>query len=178
MQVKSNSDSASPLDLAGTSGCAAYQFRRTSRAVAKLYDAAIAPSGLRSTQFATLTAIAKLQPVSMSRVAEILVIDATTMTRSLKLLQKDGLIEIAPRGEKRQRLLTLTSKATKALALALPLWRQSQARFLASVGGQWQELRDQLERAAGVAVSLEYTDNIKDRDKRPARKKDSDQVRK
>src|SRR5215813_1772709 len=119
MQVKPDPPLPSPLpDLTGTSGCAAYQFRRTSRAVAKLYDAALAPSGLRSTQFAILTAIAKLQPVSISRVAEILLIDATTMTRSLKLLEKDGLIEIAPRGERRQRLLTLTSKATKALALA------------------------------------------------------------
>lgn len=171
MQVKPNSDCGSPLELAGTSGCAAYQFRRTSRAVAKLYDAAIAPSGLRSTQFAILTAIAKLQPVSMSRVAEILVIDATTMTRSLKLLQKDGLIEIAPRGERRQRLLTLTSKAAKALALAVPLWRQAQARFLASIGGKWQELRDELENAAEVAVSLENADNIKDTDDEPARKK-------
>lgn len=170
MQVKSNSDSGSPLDLAGTSGCAAYQFRRTSRAVAKLYDAALAPSGLRSTQFAILTAIAKLQPVSISRVAEILLIDATTMTRSLKLLEKDGLIEIAPRGERRQRLLTLTSKATKALALAVPLWQKAQARFLARLGGKWQALRDELEHAAEVAVSLEDTDNIKNMADQPARK--------
>lgn len=162
MQVKSNSDSGSPLDLAGTSACAAYQFRRTSRAVAKLYDAAIAPSGLRSTQFAILTAIAKLQPVAMSRVAEVLVIDATTMTRSLKLLQKDGLIDIAPRGERRQRLLTLTSKATKALALAVPLWREAQARYLSSLGGTWQEFRNELERAAEVAISLDATDNTRD----------------
>src|SRR5262252_8306398 len=134
MQVKSNSDSGSPLDLAGSSGCAAYQFRRTSRAVAKLYDAALAPSGIRSTQFAILTAIAKLQPVAMSRVGEILVIDPATITRSLKLLQKDGLVEIAPRGLRRQRLLTLTLKSQKALGLAVPLWREAQARFLAGLG--------------------------------------------
>src|SRR5215471_333467 len=158
MQVKSNSDSGSPLDLAGTSGCAAYQFRRTSRAVARLYDAALAPSGLRSTQFAILTAIAKLQPVAMSRVGEILVIDPATMTRSLKLLQKDGLVEIAPRGVRRERLLTLTLKAQKALAIAVPLWREAQARFLASLGREWKEFRDQLEHAAEVAVSLETAD--------------------
>jgi DNA-binding MarR family transcriptional regulator len=158
MQVKPDYGPDPPLDLAGTSACAAYQFRRTSRAVAKLYDAAIAPSGIRSTQFAILTAIAKLQPVSMSRVADILVIDATTMTRSLKLLQKDGLIKIAPRGERRQRLLTLTSKAKKALAVAVPLWRKAQERFLASLGGKWSELRDELEHAADVAVSLEAAD--------------------
>jgi DNA-binding MarR family transcriptional regulator len=162
MQVKPNS-ALSPLpDLTGTSGCAAYQFRRTSRAVARLYDAAIAPSGIRSTQFAILTAIAKLQPVSMSRIGEILVIDAATMTRSLRLLQKNGLIEIAPRGARRQRLLTLTLKAEKALAVAVPLWREAQSRFLASLGRKWREFRDQLEQAAEVAVSLEAADAARD----------------
>ena len=164
MQVKSDSHSGSEPDLSGTSACAAYQFRRTSRAVARLYDAAIAPSGLRSTQFAILTAIAKLQPISMSRVGEILVIEPATMTRSLRLLQKDGLIEIAPRGVQRQRLLTLTLKAEKALAVAVPLWREAQARFLGSLGRHWKEFQDELEHATEVAVSLEAADSKKDTD--------------
>src|SRR5215510_6612957 len=152
MQVKPEPGFGSLPDLSGTSACAAYQFRRTSRAVARLYDAAIAPSGLRSTQFAILTAIAKLQPIAMSRVGEILVIEPATMTRSLKLLQKDGLVEIAPRGVRRQRLLTLTSKAQKALVIAVPLWREAQTRFLASLGREWSGFRDQLEHAAEIAV--------------------------
>jgi Transcriptional regulators len=162
MQVKPDLGFGSLPDLSGTSGCAAYQFRRTSRAVARLYDAALAPSGIRSTQFAILTAIAKLQPISMSRVGEILVIDAATVTRSLRLLETDGLIAIAPRGVRRQRLLTLTLKAEKALALAVPLWREAQARFLSTLGGEWKEIRNQLEQAAKTAVSLEAADTTRD----------------
>jgi len=163
MQVKPIPPFSDLPDLSGTSSCAAYQFRRTSRAVARLYDTAIASSGLRSTQFAILTAIAKLQPVPISRVAAILMIDTTTMTRSLRLLQKDGLIEIAPRGVRRQRLLTLTSKAEKALAVAVPLWRNAQARFLASLGAKpWKEFQDELEHAAEVAATLENTDAAKE----------------
>src|SRR5262249_52398187 len=158
MQVKPEPGFGSLPDLSGTSACAAYQFRRTSRAVARLYDAAIAPSGLRSTQFAILTAIAKLQPVSMSHIGEILVIDPATITRSVRLLKNDGLLEIAPRGLQRRRLLTLTLKAVKALAIAVPLWREAQTRFIASLGGTWRELQDQLEHAAEVAVSLEAAD--------------------
>jgi len=175
MQVKPDLAGLPFLDLSGTSGCAAYQFRRTSRAVARLYDAALAPSGIRSTQFAILTAIAKLEPVPISRVAEILVIDLTTMTRSLKLLQKEGLIQIAPRGLRRQRLLTLTLQAEKALAAAVPLWREMQARFLAELGKKWQGFRDELEHAAAVAISLEAADSARDKPKtakksRPSRK--------
>jgi DNA-binding MarR family transcriptional regulator len=163
MQVKSDLPDLRFADLSGTSGCAAYQFRRTSRAVARLYDAALAPSGIRSTQFALLTAIAKLEPVAISRVAEILVIDLATMTRSLKLLQTEGLVQIAPRGVRRQRLLTLTSKAEKALVAAVPLWRAMQARFLAELGGKWPEFREALEHAASVAVALETADSPGDK---------------
>jgi DNA-binding MarR family transcriptional regulator len=98
----------------------------------------------------------------MSRVGEILVIDAATVTRSLRLLETDGLIAIAPRGVRRQRLLTLTLKAEKALALAVPLWREAQARFLSTLGGEWKEIRNQLEQAAKTAVSLEAADTTRD----------------
>jgi len=98
----------------------------------------------------------------MSRVGEILVIDPATITRSVRLLQNDGLLEIAPRGLRRQRLLTLTLKAEKALAIAVPLWREAQARFIASLGGKWKEFQDGLEHAAEVAVSLEVADTAAD----------------
>src|SRR4029077_6411788 len=96
------------LDLHGTGTCAALNFRRTARAVTRLYDLALAPSGIRATQMAILTAVAKFQPVPMSRIGEILVLDQTPLTRSLRLLQKQGFLEIAPRSVKRQRFLTLT----------------------------------------------------------------------
>src|SRR5437868_10219697 len=80
MQVKGGATDS--LDLSGTGSCAAFNFRRTARAVARLYDLGLEPSGLRATQFAILTAIAKFQPVSISRIGEILVLDQTTLTRS------------------------------------------------------------------------------------------------
>jgi len=67
-----------PLDLSGTGYCASFNFRRVSRAVTALFDDALQESGLRSTQFAILTAVAKTQPVSISTISSILVIDATT----------------------------------------------------------------------------------------------------
>jgi DNA-binding MarR family transcriptional regulator len=156
MQVKHGSTVT--LDLGGTGSCAAFNFRRTARAVTRLYDLALAPSGLRATQFAILTAIAKYQPVAISRIGELLVLDQTTLTRSLHLLQKQGQLEISPRSTRRQRFLTLTDEGVKALAVAIPLWRDIQARFLADmVGKGWTLLRDELRRLAGAALDLEAT---------------------
>jgi len=143
MQVKGGATNS--LDLSGTGSCAAFNFRRTARAVTRLYDLGLEPSGL-----------AKFQPVSISRIGEILVLDQTTLTRSLRLLEKQRYLEISPRSVRRQRFLTLTDAGVNVLAIAVPLWRRVQAKFLAEMGGDtWSRLRNELERLAGMAVQLE-----------------------
>jgi DNA-binding MarR family transcriptional regulator len=145
-----------PLDLTGTGYCGSFNFRRTARAVTRLYDAALQESGIRSTQFAILVAIAKDQPVSIGALAEALVIDSTTLTRSVQLLKKEGLIAISDRAAKRQRFLTITSKGEHTLARSLPAWQRAHKRFVATIGsGYWLELRSELERLADVVVNLE-----------------------
>ncbi len=145
-----------PLDLTGTGYCASFNFRRVSRAVTALFDTALQESGLRSTQFAILIAIAKAQPVSITAISNVLVIDATTLTRSLNLLRKLGLVAISPRGAMRQRFLNLTAEGEKALARAIPLWRNIQQRFVAQIGAdQWRTLRAQLDDLSKLAVSME-----------------------
>jgi len=151
--MKKNS---TPLDLNGTGYCASFNFRRTARAVTRLYDLALKESGIRSTQFAILVGIAKSQPVSIGKLGDLLVLDATTLTRSLRLLQKEGLIAISNRAAKRQRFLALTAKGVHSLARAVPAWRKAQEQFVRTVGPEyWFTLRRELERLAHVALDLE-----------------------
>ena len=147
---------SSKLDLTGTGYCASFNFRRTARAVTQLYDLALQKSGLRSTQFAILVGLRKTQPVSISALAEVLTIDQTTLTRSLRLLEKERLITISERSTMRQRFLAVTPKGERALARCLPLWRKAHKEFVAVIGaGYWADLRNELERLAHVAVRLE-----------------------
>src|SRR5271169_3436147 len=103
------------LDLTGTGYCASFNFRRTARAVTRLYDTAMQESGIRSTQFAILVAIAKNQPIAIGALGDILVIDKTTLTRSLKLLKEEGLITASGRSTMRRRFLKMTPKGRRAL---------------------------------------------------------------
>jgi DNA-binding MarR family transcriptional regulator len=145
-----------PLDLHGTGYCASFNLRKTSRAVTRLYDAALQETGIRSTQFAILVGIAKEQPVAIGALADVLVMDGTTLTRSLRLLQKEGLIAISSRAAMRQRFLTVTAKGESVLTRSLPAWRKAQERFVAAVGSEyWLDLRNELERLAHLAVELE-----------------------
>ena len=153
-----NAPASPPLDLHGTGYCASFNFRRTARAVTKLYDEALQPAGIRSTQFAILVGVRKEQPVAIGKLGEILVIDRTTLTRSLQLLQREGLLTVSKRGEKRQRFVSVTPKGDAVLARAVPVWREMQARFVNAIGDSyWQDLRGELERLAGVAGRLEAT---------------------
>jgi DNA-binding MarR family transcriptional regulator len=146
------------LDLAGTGYCASLNFRRTSRTVTRMYDAAMQESGVRSTQFAILVAIAKLQPVAMGTLADVLMLDSSTLTRSLRLLQKEGMIEKSKRAEMRQRFLKLTRSGEKALQRSLPLWRAAHAKFVATVGAEyWLKLRNELESIAKSAMKSELS---------------------
>jgi DNA-binding MarR family transcriptional regulator len=148
--------SLAQLDLNGTGYCASLNFRRTARAITRLYDLAFQGTGIRSTQFTILIAIAKAQPVSISTLGEILVIDSTTLTRSLAKLHKQGFLTISKRAERRQRFVTLTHGGVKALEDSLPGWRAAQERFVKTVGADfWLGFRSELERLAHVAVDLE-----------------------
>ncbi len=143
------------LDLNGTGFCASLNFRRASRAVTRMYDTAMQESGVRSTQFAILVGIAKKQPISMSSLANILGLDRTTLTRSLRLLHKEKMIAISHRSEMRQKFLELTPVGEKALERSLPLWRAAHANFVATVGAAyWLKLRSDLEGLATATMSM------------------------
>jgi DNA-binding MarR family transcriptional regulator len=149
----------SKLDLTGTGYCASLNFRRTARAVTRMYDAAMQESGVRSTQFALLVAIAKIQPVAMGTLSEALSIDRTTLTRSLRLLQKERLVTVSKRSEMRQRFLELTLAGEKALQRSLPLWREAHAKFVAALGPDyWLAMRSELERLARLVPGIEMND--------------------
>jgi DNA-binding MarR family transcriptional regulator len=146
----------SDLNLNGTGSCASFNFRRATRAVTRLYDQAFEPFGIRSTQFTILVGIAKTQPTSISALADLLNIDRTTLTRSLRLLKKQRLLSVSERSTKRQRFLSLTPEGERTLADSLPAWREAQARFVEAIGNDyWATFRGELEKIAHVALGLE-----------------------
>jgi len=146
----------SQLDFHGTGYCASLNFRRTARAITQLFDRELLRAGTRSTQFTMLVAIAKIQPTAIRTLSCVLLIDPTTLTRTLRLMQDDGLIRISKRSSKRQRFVSLTPQGEQALAKTLPVWRQIQRRFVDAVGSDyWMNFRNDLEKLAHVALDLE-----------------------
>jgi DNA-binding MarR family transcriptional regulator len=114
--------------------CVATKLRQATRAITQHYDEAMADAGLRSTQFTLLVALAQAPLVPLSKLAEALVMDRTTLTRNLAPLLRDGLAAEHAAGDRRVRAFTLTAKGKKLLEHAMPGWRKAQARLQRALG--------------------------------------------
>jgi len=140
------------LSLTGTGLCVCFQLRKASRAITKLYDAALQPSGIRSTQFALLVAVAKKTPISISALGDLLVIDATTLSRSLRKLEQTGYIKMIEGEDGRERLVRITTKGWAVLQESLPYWKKIQTEVVSALAKpDWNEIQKSLNRLKEVA---------------------------
>ena len=140
-------------DRGRLSPCVCNTLRMVTRVVTQLYDDCLRPSGLRVTQFSVLAAIARLGEASLKQLEDELAIDQTTLTRSLSLLERSGVIERASHPDGRIKAMRLTSKGRRALEVARPLWAKAQGKVLRELGTKaWTDAQRQLTRLHHVAV--------------------------
>jgi DNA-binding MarR family transcriptional regulator len=121
-------------DLGRLSPCVCNTLRMVTRAVTQLYDDGLRPSGLRVTQFSILPTIGRICEANLKQLEDTLAIDQTTLTRSLNLLERDGVVERASHPDARIRAMKLTSKGRRALEAASPLWARAQDKVLRELG--------------------------------------------
>jgi DNA-binding MarR family transcriptional regulator len=125
--------------------CTANSLRRASRQVSAAFDEAIAETGLRGTQFTLLTALAIGKEMPLTRLAEVLSLDRTTLTRNLAPLERDKLVESRATPDGRVRKVALTERGQQLLLRALPRWEAAQRRLVDSLGERkWKELMSTL----------------------------------
>ena len=123
------------------------------RAVTQLYDDVLRPSGVRVTQFTILATIGRMREANLKQLEDTLAIDQTTLTRSLNLLERDGLIERSPHPDGRVKAMRLASKGARVLEIARPLWAQAQDQVLRELGRQrWADAQRRLAHLLHLAV--------------------------
>jgi DNA-binding MarR family transcriptional regulator len=96
------------------------------RAVSRVYDEALAPFGLRTTQYSILARLDADGPATVGRLAARLVMDRTTLAREARPLVAAGLAAEEPGADRRQRILSLTEEGRSRLEAARPGWREAQ----------------------------------------------------
>ncbi|HKV51043.1 MAG TPA: helix-turn-helix domain-containing protein [Gemmatimonadaceae bacterium] len=126
--------------------CAAGTLRRASRAVSRMYDGHLASTGLTTTQFSLLSALARHgEPVALMTLASELVLERTSLYRALHPLARDGFVRLLGLTGRRAKKVELTGRGRQKVARALPHWQRAQNEFLEHVGNAaWNRLSAQL----------------------------------
>lgn len=113
--------------------CVCNALRKASRAVTRFYDEVMEDTGLSLAQFAVLWNIARREPLPLMDLAQILVMDRTTLYRALKPLEREGWVAIED-GRGRAKTVRLTDKGHEAVANSTDAWQTAQRRLVDKFG--------------------------------------------
>jgi len=124
--------------------CMGMRVRRAARVVGNYYDLHLKLVGLKGTQFTLLNAIFLNPSIAITQLADLLLLNRTTLNRNLKPLERQGLIRTHPGEDQRTRILQLTQEGRSILKQALPLWLEAQSGVVETLGARIQRLADDL----------------------------------
>jgi DNA-binding MarR family transcriptional regulator len=128
-------------------GCTCFKLRRLTRRVTAVYNRALAPTGMRVTQYSVLSNLRRAGPLPLSVLADSLDMDRTTLSRNLKHLADAGwLAVVGSPHDARVRLIELTRAGAARLDVARAHWKRAQEEVNQTIGradlGQLHELLD------------------------------------
>jgi DNA-binding MarR family transcriptional regulator len=126
--------------------CLNMRARLVSRVVSGIFDDALREIGVKSSQLDILAAIASTAPVRRTDIGRYMHLDASTLTRNLRVMETNGWIEDVPEAaDGRGAPVRLTDDGENLLERALPAWREAQRAATQTLGREG--------RAALVSVS-------------------------
>jgi DNA-binding MarR family transcriptional regulator len=128
--------------------CYCATLRQAARVISQKYDAAVREAHLTITQFTLLTALTEMSRPRVNDLAEALAMDQTTLSRTLKLMKRDGLIESAQGEDGRESRWVVTAQGRARMRRALPRWLAAQRSVEEILGSE------ETQRLASAAFNL------------------------
>ncbi|SUW59370.1 homoprotocatechuate degradation operon regulator, HpaR [Burkholderia oklahomensis] len=114
--------------------CHCGTLRQASRAITSLYDAHLAKHGIRVTQFTILAALHGCGTLPTGELATRLLLDQTTLSRTLATLQSNQLVRAESGDDQRVRLWSLTPKGAALYKASRADWEAAQSEVYRRVG--------------------------------------------
>jgi DNA-binding MarR family transcriptional regulator len=115
------------------SACTCGSLRKASRRISQFYDTALAPTGIKSTQYSILAEVernCRAGGITMNQLADAMVMDRSTLGHNLRPLERDRLLMLRHSvDDRRKRFVELTRKGRTTLLRARRLWRGAEGRF-------------------------------------------------
>jgi DNA-binding MarR family transcriptional regulator len=131
--------------------CLCANVRRAALALTSAYDAALAPHGLKVTQFSLLHAIKRHGSPNLTRLSAATGLDRSTLGRNLRVLEGLGLVSLSPGEDQRDRVVALTDLGRARLRAAHGAWKELQETLGGALGEDAARLVDLSRRVAALA---------------------------
>ena len=126
-------------------GCVCLALRKAAREVTRYYDRALRAHRLRATQLSILVAASQAGPVLLSRMAEVLGMDRTTLLRNVRPLVRRRLLTASLDADSRRTEIRATVAGRALLRRLYPDWKKAQERAIRSLKGSgWAKGLDAL----------------------------------
>ena len=126
--------------------CVCANLRKVARVVTQSYEKQMKTIGLKITQYYMLINIVRYKGISISELGENMLLDQTTVTRNVNILEKNSYVNIKKdEGDSRIKSIVITEQGLAKLEEATPIWSQIQKRIEASIGEEkYKELLETL----------------------------------
>lgn len=133
--------------------CLCAALRKSTRAVSRLYEEAMDGTGMTIMQFSLLRHLARHGASPLSRLAELLVMDRTTLYRSLTPLIRQEWVTV-DEGKGRSKIAALTPAGKQAMDRATPAWNRAQQGMLERMGHhEWDVLQSALAKVTDLVAN-------------------------
>lgn len=110
--------------------CAGWNSRLAARRITQFLDREMAACGLTAAQLGLMAQIAAAADDTLAALARRTGLEQSTLSRNLRKLEREGLIEIATvEADLRRRAVWLTETGARRLEAAIPVWRKAQGRL-------------------------------------------------
>jgi DNA-binding MarR family transcriptional regulator len=140
--------SVEPAEVA----CICATARMAARSLTRVYDRALDPAGIRTSQFSILARLFEEGPLSVTHLAGRLAMDRTTLARDLRPLERRGLVSVSVGSDRRVRIAALTAAGRRLVDDVRPRWKQVQRDVRSELGpDRAARLMDELRAAAALA---------------------------
>jgi DNA-binding MarR family transcriptional regulator len=125
-------------DYMAAAGCFCLASRQAARKITRLYDSYMQGSGVRVTQFTILSQLMLRGEMPIGKLAGILGMERTTLTRNLAPLEQQGWISIHAGDDPRARMISITGQGRGVVRRSFPFWSKAQAHIGKLLGADGQ----------------------------------------
>jgi DNA-binding MarR family transcriptional regulator len=119
-------------------GCFCLASRQAARKITRLYDSYMQESGVRVTQFTILSQLMLRGEMPIGKLAGILGMERTTLTRNLASLELQKWISIRAGEDPRARMISITGQGRSVVRRSFPFWSKAQAHVGKLLGADGQ----------------------------------------